>query len=148
MEDNNVLFTVCFLCILVIFLVCIVNLFMLWNIRKEFLLQKNENRDNTMYVKQLSDDMDMIISKINNGIKYKVDTSAVTILDLAEFNDLDPYIKEAYKKHIVKVLTPAIMSKINKTMKQKELETYLKLHEKEISTQVYSIAKDIEYNGF
>lgn len=104
----------------------------------------NENKSS---IKQINEDIEVIISKINKGVKYKIDSSAVSILDLAEFRDIDPYIKIAYRRHIVDVLTPAIADVLNRSFRGQDLESYLQTHDAEISKAVYELSKKIKNEG-
>jgi len=135
------------ICFIIIFMVLGFNIYMLISLRSDYNNQEQRIVDNSKYVQQMSDDVDIVLKKINSGINYKIDSNTMNILDLAEFKDLDPYIKDMYKKYIVDVLAPGLMKGINKTMNDNDLRTYLEEHDKEINDMVYNIAKELQTNG-
>jgi hypothetical protein len=120
---------------------------MLISLRTNYNNQEQRIADNSKYVQQMSDDVDIVLKKINGGINYKIDSSTMSILDLAEFKDLDPYLKAEYKKYIVEVLAPGLMKGINKTMNDNDMRNYLEKHDQEINDMVYGIAKELQTNG-
>jgi hypothetical protein len=123
------------------------NIYMLISLRTNYNNQEQRIADNSKYVQQMSDDVDIVLKKINGGINYKIDSSTMSILDLAEFKDLDPYLKAEYKKYIVEVLAPGLMKGINKTMNDNDMRNYLEKHDQEINDMVYNIAKELQTNG-
>lgn len=143
----NVLFVISFIALVIILTVVGINIYMLFLTRRDLANQQLQVHKNAVDIEQVNDDMDTILSKINSGIKYKIDSSAVSILDLAEFKDLDPYLKEAYKRYIVEILSSAFMKAINKTMSDNDIKNYLKAHQNEMDEMAYSIAKKLQYNG-
>lgn len=70
----------------------------------------------------------------------------VSLIDLKEFQDLNPTVKDAYKKYIADKIMSAEMSVINDFIKQEQIEKYLKDHDSEINTSVDSIIKKIKSN--
>jgi hypothetical protein len=120
---------------------------MLFTTRNDLRKQQALINDHKRSIMQVSEDMDMLVGKISSGVKYKIDSSAISILDLAEFKDLDPYIKVAYRRHIVDVLTPAIAEVLNKSFRGNNFEEYLQEHDAEISKAVYDLSQEIRKNG-
>lgn len=141
------LFTVCVVCMIIMFVVVAANTIMWYTTRNDMKKHQFQLDENTSYIKQITDDMDVVLAKIESGIKYKIDSSAISVLDLAEFKDLDPYMKTQYKRYILDILAPAIMKGINKTMRDNDLQTFMKAHDAQITEAVYQIAKKIQYNG-
>ena len=141
------MFVINMICIIVLFGALCVNMFFVFHTHSK--VNKHAARlDNTdAYIKQINEDMSIALSKLEDGVKYHLDASSVSILDLAEFKNLDPYIKNLYKKHIVDVLFPAIMDGIKKTMKDEKYYDFLQQHEQEIADTIYDLAKRIKYNG-
>lgn len=142
-----VLLFVCTLCIFLIIAVVIVNTYLLFTTRNELRKQQALINEQKSSIRQFNEDMDVLLTKISSGVKYKVDSSAISILDLAEFKDLDPYIKAAYRRHIVDVLTPAIADVLNRSFRGNNLEQYLEDNDAEISKAVYDLSQQIRKNG-
>lgn len=137
-----------FLCILIILSIIIVQFVLLYQSREQIFQQQKEINDQKNQIMRMSDDMETIMTKISQGIEYKVNSSTISILDLAEFQDLDPFLKDQYKRHILDVLVPAIMQSVNKMAKENMLEEYLISNDKEISDAIYNLAKEIKEKGF
>ena len=135
------------ICFIIIFMVLGFNIYMLISLRTDYNNQEQRIIENSKYVQQMSDDVDIVLKKINGGINYKIDSSTMSILDLAEFKDLDPYLKAEYKKYIVDILAPGLMKGINKTMSDNDMRKYLETHDKEINDMVYSIAIQLQRDG-
>lgn len=142
------IFIVSFICVLIIVGVIVLQFILLNQSRQQLFKQQNDLNETKSQLMKMSDDMDMLMTKIGQGIKYKVNSSAISILDLAEFQELDPYLKEYYKNIILDVLVPAIMQGINRTAKENMLEEYLIENDKEITDAIYNLAKQIKENGF
>jgi hypothetical protein len=88
-----------------------------------------------------------IVIKLNK-INSTASKTANSILDLAEFRDLDPYLKDAYKRYIVNILSSAFMKGINKTASDNDVKNYLATNQKELDEMAYAIAKELNTNGF
>ena len=144
---SSSLFIISFVAFLIILIVIGVNIYMLFLTRRDLQNQKQMVHQNTTRMQEVTDDMDVVLAKINSGVKYKIDSSAVSILDLAEFKDLDPYLKDAYKRYIVDSLSSAFMKAINKTMSQNDMKNYLRAHQNEMDDMAYAIAKKLQYGG-
>lgn len=141
------LFIISFVAFLIILIVIGINIYMLFLTRRDLQNQQLMVHQNTTRMQEVTDDMDVVLAKINSGVKYKIDSSAVSILDLAEFKDLDPYLKDAYKRYIVESLSSAFMKAINKTMSQNDMKNYLRAHQTEMDDMAYAIAKKLQYGG-
>lgn len=139
---------VSFICVLIIISIIVLQFILLNQSRQQLFKQQQDLNEQKSKLMKMSDDMDMLMTKISQGIKYKVNSSAISILDLAEFQDLDPFLKDQYKRHILDVLVPAIMQGINKTAKDNMLEEYLIENDKEITDAIYNLAKEIKEKGF
>ena len=83
-----------------------------------------------------------------SNINSSSSASAESILDLVEFRDLDPYLKDAYKRYIVNILSSAFMKGINKTASDNDVKNYLAANQKKIDEMAYNIAKELQTNGF
>lgn len=127
--------------------VVLLNLYLAWTTRSELKKQEALISENKRSIRQMGEDVDVMLAKISGGIKYKVDSNAVSILDLAEFKELDPYIKKAYRRHIVDVLAPAISDAFNRSFKAKDLQGFLETHDREISDAVYDMSQRIRKEG-
>ena len=101
---------------------------------------------NSSYIKGLKNNKDEQMNKINKI--NEVINNKINILDLAEFKDLDPYLKDAYKKYIVNILSSAFMKAVNKSATDNEVKKYLTDNQKEIDEMAYEIAKELQTNGF
>lgn len=142
------LFIVSFICVLIIIAIIVLQFVLLNQSRQQLFKQQQDLNEQKSQMMKMSDDMEMLMTKISQGIHYKVNSSAISILDLAEFQELDPFLKEQYKRHILYVLVPAIMQGINKTAKANMLEEYLIENDKEISDAIYNLAREIKEKGF
>lgn len=142
--EPQTLFVVCLACILLIIAVLV---YIVFSTRAELRKYGALIEDNRRSIRRMGEDVDVVLAKISGGIKYKVDSSAVSILDLAEFKDLDPYIKAAYRRHIVDTLAPAIADAFNRAFKAKDLEGYLDKHDREIDSAVYELSQRIRKQG-
>jgi len=98
---------------------------------------------NASDIQALKNDTNTKFDKINSSASK----TANSILDLAEFRDLDPYLKDAYKRYIVNILSSAFMKAVNKTASDNEVKKYLTDNQKEIDEMAYSIAKELQTNG-
>lgn len=83
-----------------------------------------------------------------NAKLNKINSTANSILDLAEFKDLDPYLKDAYKRYIVNILSSAFMKAVNKSASDNDVKNYLQTNQKELDEMAYAIAKELNTNGF
>lgn len=76
-----------------------------------------QTRDNRAEIIKLNnniaDYIDYLEGAIRDYVKKSLEYQTQNILDLDEFNDLDPEIKELYKKHIINNLMPAILATVN-----------------------------------
>jgi len=134
-------------CVIILFAVTCGNIYLTLYTREIVINHASKLNDTDGYIRQINEDMSLLLSKIEDGVIYKLKEGSISILDLAEFKDLDPYLKDLYKKHIIQTLAPAIMAGIKKTMNDKKYYDYLKDHDKEITEMIYQIAKNIRYNG-
>jgi hypothetical protein len=98
-------------------------------------------------ITDLQNDVGSIKSKLKADLKKKVEKQAISILDLQEFADLDPAMKNAYKKYIVDMIMPAIMYSINEQFFKNNVDKQLSMYDDEINEFVYSLASDIKKNG-
>ncbi len=90
--------------------------------------------------KQISDYIEYLESAIKAYIQSKLEEQTKNILDLDEFNDLDPHIKEIYKQNIVENLMPALMGAIN--------NQYSKIDEAAIKESITQLADKLRKDGF
>ena len=134
--ELEVLFIICFVCLIVMICVSITNAILTINTRKQMLIQEQLINQNMNNLGRISNDIEVLASKLQQGLRSRLDTSAISILDLAEFNDLTPRVKSQYKKYVVNILAPVIMDKINKSSDN--------ISDKEIATAVYSIFKSLQ----
>lgn len=142
------MFVVSFICVLIIIAVISLQFILLNQSRQQLFKQQNDLSEQKSQLMKMSDDMDVLMNKIGQGIHYKVNSSAISILDLAEFKELDPFLKDQYKRLILDTLVPAIMQGINKTAKDNNLEEYLVENDKEITDAIYNLAREIKDKGF
>lgn len=132
------LFIICMVCFFIILMVIGVNYILWYLLRKDLQKQMVEIKSSKKQINQLSEDMDFVIKKIKNGLEYKIE---MNLLDLQEFKNMEPYLKEAYKKYFVSILMPAVMDYVNKNAKNK------KWTDNEIKDLVTKLSNEIRYNG-
>jgi len=106
-------------------------------------LKDDTDKKLTSNIQTLRDDTDAKLNKIN----LTSSASAESILDLVEFKDLDPYLKDAYKRYIVNILSSAFMKAVNKSASDNDVKKYLTDNQKQIDEMAYSIAKELQTNG-
>ena len=99
---------------------------------------------NSSDIEALKNDTNAKLNKINSSASK----TANSILDLAEFKDLDPYLKDAYKRYIVNILSSAFMKAVNKSASDNDVKNYLQTNQKELDEMAYAIAKELNTNGF
>lgn len=98
-------------------------------------------------ITDLQDDIGSIKLKLKEDLKRKVEQQTISILDLQEFADLDPVMKNAYKKYIVDMIMPAIMYSINESFFKNNVDKQMSMYDDEINDFVYSLASDIKKSG-
>ena len=86
------------------------------------------------------DVIDIIRSKVEKDVK-------INILDLEEFSELDPFIKELYKNQIVKIIMPAIMTAINDQFHKENIDIKIGLHAPQIQNIITALANKIKKEG-
>lgn len=84
---------------------------------------------------------------ITHIIKSKLEKHAMNILDLDEFNELDPYIKDIYKQQIVKTLMPALMNAINDQFFLENLDSKIQNNSEQINKIIKGISYEIKTKG-
>lgn len=72
-------------------------------------------------------------------------TDAVSLLDLREFEHINPTIKEFYKKYFTDQIMQSIVRHFNKNVKANNLDGFLKKNEHLIADYVESIVKEIDH---
>lgn len=82
------------------------------------------------------------------ALSKRLDEKTNAILDHDEFKNLDPTLKELYRKHIVGTLLPAIVDAVNSASKKVDLDGYVKENPAEIDSAVAAIAERIRRGGF
>lgn len=142
------IFIVSFICVLIIIGIIVLQFILLNQSRQQLFKQQNDLNEQKSQLMKMSDNMDAMMTKIGQGIQYKVNSSAISILDLAEFQELDPFLKDQYKRLILDILVPAFMQGINKTAKDNNIEGYLIENDREITDAVYNLAREIKEKGF
>lgn len=125
---------------LIVAIICLVIILAVIGMNIYMVIVMNRNSSD---IKLINDKMDSRFAKINEAINNKIN-----VLDLAEFKDLDPYLKDAYKKYIVNILSSAFMKAVNKSATDNEVKKYLTDNQKEIDEMAYEIAKELQTNGF
>jgi predicted PurR-regulated permease PerM len=125
---------------LIIAIICLVIILAVIGVNIYMVIVMNRNSSD---IKLINNKMDSRFAKINEAINNKIN-----VLDLAEFKDLDPYLKDAYKKYIVNILSSAFMKAVNKSASDNDIKNLLKANQKEIDQMAYDIAKELETNGF
>lgn len=70
---------------------------------------------------------------------------AVSLLDLREFEHINPTIKEFYKKYFTDQIMQSLVRHFNKNVKANNLDVFLKKNEHLIADYVESIVKEIDH---
>lgn len=112
------------------------NIIITVNVNKQVVRQEHLINQNVSNIGRVSDDVELLASKFQKMLYSKLDASAVSILDLAEFKGLDVTVKARYKKYILDVLAPIMMDQINKSAKT--------VSDQDIAKMVYELAKELK----
>ena len=91
----------------------------------------------TIYIMKLRKAQDDVKTQVSNIV-----SKAISAIDLAEFNNLDPRTKQLYKEYIVSILAPAVMKVINSKVDESHLHDYIKANKKEIDALVLELANN------
>lgn len=81
----------------------------------------------TYFIIEIRGDIDKLEKKMLDGS---------SIIDLAEFDNLDPELKKQYRKFIVNRAMPPLMKKINKAAEDTNLVKYLDKNEYEVNQYI------------
>ena len=117
--------------------------FVLWYqiyITKKTVALEKEVLDTKSVLKELNSDLEVLLSQP----RYAT-SQAISILDLEEFQDLDEYLKFAYKRYIRELLAPAMMAAVNKTAADNDLKN--QLDAKDIYVVLYRLAQNLKEKG-
>lgn len=71
----------------------------------------------------------------------------VNFLDLSEFKALDPYMKDAYKKYIVDLAFPIILTKLNTLGKDINVENIIKENDALITETIKQTLEGIDFKS-
>lgn len=66
-----------------------------------------------------------------------------SLVDLSEFNGLDPTFKGNYKRFVVGELMPPVIEKVNQTIKEEKVNEYITENQDAISRQIKEITDNI-----
>jgi Tfp pilus assembly protein PilO len=80
----------------------------------------------------------------NSLLLEKIASKKMNLLDLEEFNKLDGYMKDAYKKYIVDTAMAKVMLAVNKQGSDMSLEEYIKNNDAAITQMIDEMFKMVE----
>ncbi len=92
----------------------------------------------------IADYIDYLERAIRDYVKSQLEQKTQNILDLNEFNDLDPKIKQLYKQHIVENLMPSLMGIANNIYNKNSS----KFTDANISLQIKEMISQLKQSGF
>lgn len=133
--------------IAILIAVTFANMIIMFVTRQEVDKQKTKAFETHQYIQDVNDNLEAIMIKIREGIHYKIDSSIVSIMDLAEFKDLDPSIKNAYKKYMLNEIIPAIAAAIKKEVQDNDIDGWIARNDTKIQEVIQQVANRIRYNG-
>lgn len=93
------------------------------------------------------DDFDALSAAMRKQLQSRVVNHVHNLTDLDEFAQLDPYIKDMYKKNIVDKLMPAVMQAVNNQIVSNKRNGIVELNEKEITDFVDVLTRSFINNG-
>lgn len=95
---------------------------------------------------EVREDIRALVRDLHKKMKEKVEKHTMNILDLDEFANLDPYIKDMYKKYIVDDLNPSLMDAINRDVRSYPSKDSV-INEKELVSVIRLLAQQLRDNG-
>jgi len=146
-RNNMELIILNIVAVVIILIVSIINIIVSINIQYQFTKQKIIVKSVVSDINDTKKDFELFKKDIVNIIRTKLEANVMNILDLDEFSELDPYIKDIYKNQIVKVLMPALMNAVNDQFYKENIDIKLDLHSKEIETIISRLAKKLKTDG-
>ncbi len=92
----------------------------------------------------IADYIDYLEKAIRDYVRSQLEQKTQNILDLNEFNDLDPKIKQQYKQHIVENLMPSLMGIANNMYTKNSS----KFTDENITIKIKELVSDLKKSGF
>lgn len=92
---------------------------------------------------KVTSQVDAAAKKYDGQIKQLL-SRKMNLLDMAEFKDMDGYMKETYKKYIVDAIMASFNKKLNAIAKKANLQELLTKNSKELDNAVAQIIAQIE----
>jgi hypothetical protein len=123
------------ICLVIIVLIVGVNTFFLYLTRLELNRQKMDLVEKKAAIKNMNEDLRVVMDKLSSGLKWKIESNTMSILDLEEFRGLSKEKKRQYKEYVLGVLAPALIAEANK----------VQYTDADMRDMTYEILKNLNY---
>lgn len=97
---------------------------------------------NSIYLYRFNNKNTTAFEDLKKQVNNKVD-KGISLMDVAEFDKLDPRIKAHYKNYMVSKILPALMNFINKKAESGKLYEYIDNNKNEIDNQINLIIEEL-----
>jgi hypothetical protein len=129
--------------LLIILAVVIYNFVTIYNMKSQWQKMKKKSDELKLNVDDSANRLSRVQSQLTEIIKEKMNTRVITLMDLQEFQNLDPQFKNAYRKYIVDQTMPAITAYVNEQMYKNKVDVYLHQQSDDIQRFVDQLAISI-----
>jgi len=107
-------------------------------------MNKYETRSATL--QKLYDQQSVQIQNVLSAVsEVTLKQVNMSLIDLAEFNKLDPYLKDAYRKYFVDMVMAQLLPQINQYAKENDLQTELATNGDSIEALINGIISSMDF---